>query len=329
MTAVCACFFLLPGAELPAVAQAPASSPGSITWSVGPANTSGPDGRRAIDLELAGGQKVTEHIAVTNHSTRAVLFDIDANDGYLTRNGLFDIQAADREPTDGGSWITVPEAINITGGATVVVPITISVPTLATPGDHPAGVTATLATTSGQVRVQNRVGVRINTRVTGAYLAKLAIADVRVSYDRSWNPFRPGSVDVRYTVTSNSNVRVATANTVEAAGPLGSRALPDNTSARTREILPGGTREFTARVTGQWPLWKIKTTISATPTAIGDELTDLRPVTVTVTRWSWALPVAQLLLAVLLVLSILVAAAIRGRRGRRGPISTSLESSGA
>ncbi|MFD2353852.1 hypothetical protein ACFSTC_38170 [Nonomuraea ferruginea] len=153
-------------------------------------------------------------MAVINRSTEPVDFAIDANDGYLTSKGYFDMRPSDAEPTDGGAWITVPERVTIAAGATSVVPVTVSIPRNATPGDHPAGVTASLETVSGQVRVQNRVGVRLNIRVTGDYVAKVAVTGVRAEYAGSWNPFAAGSVEVTYTVANEGNVRLVTDNHV-------------------------------------------------------------------------------------------------------------------
>ncbi|MEU8178525.1 hypothetical protein AB0C14_37150, partial [Microbispora hainanensis] len=94
------------------------------TWSVVPANADGPDGRTVIDIELSAGQQTTEHIAVINRSTQPVDFAIDANDGYLTTKGYFDMRPPEATPVDGGSWIQVPEKVTIAAGATTVVPVT-------------------------------------------------------------------------------------------------------------------------------------------------------------------------------------------------------------
>ncbi|GGM21381.1 hypothetical protein ACFFX1_00490 [Dactylosporangium sucinum] len=302
-------------AVLGAPAQAARAEPakGDVTWSVVPATAAGPDSRRVIDLALAGGAKVTEHVAVTNHSARPVAFTVDANDGYLTAGGLFDMRAADVTPTDGGSWITVPDTVTVAGGATAVIPVVIAVPANATPGDHPAGVTASLDTAAGQVRVQNRVGVRINLRVTGALDARLTVADVRATHHRSWNPFAAGALDVRYTVSNPGNVRAAADTRVTTAHLFGRRTWTDPSSARVREVFPGGTREFSTRLTGRWPLGRISTTVTVSASA--DGATAAAPAEVTVT--GWALPIPQLLLVLALVLPALAARTwLRRRRAR-------------
>lgn len=273
------------------------------TWSVVPANAEGPDGRSVIDLELAGGQQVVEHVAVINRSTQPVDFAIDANDGYLTSKGHFDMRPSDAKPTDGGSWIAVPEKVTIAAGATSVVPVTVSIPQNATPGDHPAGVTASLETVSGQVRVQNRVGVRLNIRVTGDYVAKVAVTDVQAQYTGSWNPFAAGSVEVTYTVANVGNVRLVTDNRVLTSTLVGENTWSDPSAAKARELMPGGSRTFVARVPGAWPLGPIGTTVTAIPSPAGKPIPGVTAQRMAIDTTVWALPWPQLALLVLLILA--------------------------
>ncbi|MGW4116931.1 DUF916 domain-containing protein [Actinosynnema sp. NPDC004786] len=301
----------------PAPAASGQPPQGEVTWSVVPAKADGPDGRRVVDLELRGGERITEHVAVTNHSPRPVTFAIDANDGYLTDKGLFDMRAADVTPTDGGSWIDVPETVTVAGGATAVVPVAVAVPDHATPGDHPAGVTASLDTLSGQVRVRNRVGVRFNLRVTGDLKAALAVTDVHATYEGSWNPFAAGTVTVRYAVTNDGNVRAAADTGITTSSPFGSSTWTDGAAPRAREVLPGGMRQFEARVPGQWPFGRIGATVSVTPGAVDGAAAPpaAEPVTATVT--TWALPIPQAVLSAVVVLVVLLLRVVRRRRRRR------------
>ncbi|MFC5824650.1 hypothetical protein [Nonomuraea insulae] len=287
------------------------------TWSVVPANAGGPDGRSVIDLELAGGQQVIEHVAVINRSTQPVDFAVDANDGYLTSKGYFDMRPSDATPADGGAWLKVPDKVSIAAGATSVVPVKVSIPRNATPGDHPAGVTASLETVSGQVRVQNRVGVRLNIRVTGDYVAKLAVTGVRAEYTGSWNPFTAGSVEVTYTVANAGNVRLVTGNRVVTSTLVGESSWSDPSAAKARELMPGGSRTFVARVPGAWPLGPIGTTVTAIPSPAGKALAGVTAERVAIGTTVWALPWPQLGLLALLVLSFFAIRTIAARRRRR------------
>jgi hypothetical protein len=287
------------------------------TWSVVPADANGPDGRSVIDLELAGGQQVIEHVAVINRSTEPVDFAIDANDGYLTSKGYFDMRPSDVTPVDGGAWMEVPDKVTIAAGATSIVPVKVSIPQNATPGDHPAGVTASLETVSGQVRVQNRVGVRLNIRVTGDYVAKLAVTGVQAEYTGSWNPFAAGSVEVTYTVANVGNVRLATDNRILASTFASESSWSDPSGAKAREMLPGGSRTLAARVPGAWPLGPVSTTITAIPSPAGKPLPGVTAERVAIEVTAWALPWPQLALLALLALVFLAIRVIGARRRRR------------
>ncbi|MBB2741622.1 UNVERIFIED_ORG: hypothetical protein FHR35_001442 [Microbispora rosea subsp. rosea] len=287
------------------------------TWSVVPANANGPDGRSVIDIELPGGQQVTEHVAVINRSTAPVDFAIDANDGYLTAKGYFDMRPSDAKPVDGGAWIEIPDKVTIAAGATAVVPVKVSIPQNATPGDHPAGVTASIDTISGQVRVQNRVGVRLNIRVTGTFVAKVAVSGIHTTYTWSWNPFTPGTVEVTYTLANTGNVRLAPDSRILTSTIAGQSGWDDTSEAKAREIMPGGHRTFTARVTGTWPLGPIGTTIMAIPSPAGKPLPGVTAERIAIDTTIWAIPWPQLTLLALLALVVLAIRVTSLRRRRR------------
>ncbi|MBP2708530.1 DUF916 domain-containing protein [Microbispora sp. RL4-1S] len=286
------------------------------TWSVVPADANGPDGRSVIDVELAAGQQVTEHVAVVNRSAQPVDFAIDANDGYLTAKGYFDMRPSDAKPVDGGSWVGIPDKVTIAGGATAIVPVQISIPKNATPGDHPAGVTASIDTVSGQVRVQNRVGVRLNIRVSGVYTAKVQVTAMRADYRGSWNPFAAGSVDVTYTVANVGNVRLAPDARLLTSSFAGESGWSDTSEAKAREIMPGSSRTFTARVTGVWPMGSITTKLVSIPSPAGRPLPGITAERVAIATTVVAVPWPQLAVLVLLVL-VVVALRVTGSRRRR------------
>src|SRR5262245_47165079 len=118
----------------PGVARA---EPASLTWTVQPATSKGPDGRRWIEKTLDPGQVVTEYLAVRNFSDAGAVFALKAADGYLTDKGRFNMLPSDRKSVDGGAWIAVQPTVTVPGQGTKVVPFRISVPKGVTPGDHP------------------------------------------------------------------------------------------------------------------------------------------------------------------------------------------------
>ncbi|WP_238432484.1 DUF916 domain-containing protein [Micromonospora tarensis] len=224
------------------VAAAPAAvaaepDPKALTWTVQPASATGPDHRRWITANLDPGQAVTEHLAVRNLSRSAVAFSLKAADGYLTDKGRFNMLSSDRPSVDGGTWIDVQQRVTVGPNETRVVPFTITVPRDATPGDHPAGIAATVTSTGGTVSVESRVGFRVMLRVNGVARAALPVGGLSTSYSPSWNPFRAGTVRVRYTVENDGNVWVGGTSRVTVSDLFG-RTSHDATGA-VEELLPG------------------------------------------------------------------------------------------
>ncbi|MEV6302178.1 DUF916 domain-containing protein [Actinoplanes sp. NPDC051861] len=281
------------------VLSAPAPAP--VTWTVQPAGEAGPDGRRWIEHTLDPGQVITEHLAVRNLSDSAVTFALKAADGYLTDKGRFNMLPSDQKSVDGGTWIAVQESVSVPPQTAKVVPFTITVPEKATPGDHPAGIAATVLGRQGTVQVESRVGFRVLLRASGTLQPALTVTDLRARFERSWNPLHPGTVQVAWTAANTGNVRLEPRARIESADLLGSTA-----EATVGELLPGGTRAVSARVDGVWGLGRVRTTVSFSP---ADNMPEVSVTT-------WVVPWPQLLLAAALVALLLAWRAVRRRRKR-------------
>ena len=173
----------------------------TVTWSVSPADADGPDGRAWVELELDPGETATEHLAVRNLSAEEITFGLAAADGYFTDTGRFNMFSSDRESTDAGTWITVEDTVTVAPNGTAVLPFEVEVPENAPPGDHAAGVAASITSVSAdpdgtRLGVESRVGFRVMTRVTGELQPKLDVVAVDATYDTSWNPFEPGAIRI-------------------------------------------------------------------------------------------------------------------------------------
>ncbi|MEV0731107.1 hypothetical protein [Polymorphospora sp. NPDC050346] len=297
------------------IAPAGALAEPTLTWAVQPADGNGPDGRRWIERTLDPGQVVTEHLAVRNFSDAAATFALKAADGYLTGKGRFNMLPSHQKSTDGGTWIAVQETVTVGARQTKVVPFTITVPRDATPGDHPAGIAATVTSTGGTVAVESRVGFRVMLRASGTITASLAVGDLTATYRPSWNPFSAGTVDVGYTATNDGNAAVTGRGRVTVPGlfGLGDRIVP----ADIEETLPSGNRRIEARVTGVWTFGPLRTAVDVTPAVLGGDQAgaEIRPASATVTVW--AVPWSQLALVVVLFALVVVARTVTRRRRQR------------
>ncbi|SDT24805.1 hypothetical protein [Actinoplanes derwentensis] len=286
----------------PAAAAHPA--PATVTWTVQPATQAGPDGRRWIERTLDPGQQLTEHLAVRNLGDAPAVFTLKAADGYLTAKGRFNMLPSDQKSTDGGTWIKVPATVTVQPGKTSVVPFTITVPADALPGDHPAGIAASIAGSQGTVQVESRVGFRVLLRASGTLIPSLTTDKIHLSYARTWYPWRPGTLHVSYQVTNTGNTRLeVTAQAGSAATTVG-------------ELLPGGTRQVQSHIDGVWAFGPVRTTVTLLPTIPG-EPTPREPSTVTATTWVMPWPQLLTILAVALLLL--------AWRLRRGHLATMLE----
>lgn len=312
--ALLAAAFAWPGTA----ARAATDDPPDVRWSVSPADESGPDGRRSIENELDPGQIVEDRFAVRNVSAQEVTFRLTAADGFYTRTGRFDILPADRESTGSGTWITLPETVTVPGGGTVVVPFTLTVPERAEPGDHAAGITASVlsvqtAEGGASVGVESRVGFRVLTRVAGEITPAASLTAVSGTYATMWNPLRPGSATVAFDVVNDGNTRLAVQGTVSVVGR--SVAFPAD-GENPQELLPGDTRAITVEVPGVWPLFLAPATVAVDATSVTmDGASEALP-TVTADTLVWAVPWPQLI--VLIGLALLVWALFwRRARSRR------------
>lgn len=303
-------------AALPAAAAT--DEPPDLRWSVTPADESGPDDRRVVEHELDPGETVEDRFAVRNISEEEVTFTLTAADGFYTRTGRFDILASDRESVGAGTWITVPESVTVGPGETEIVDFSLTVPERAEPGDHAAGITASiLSVQTGDdgtsVGVESRIGFRVLTRVTGEITPAAAVQNVDGVYDLSWNPLRPGEATVTFELVNEGNTRLLAEGTVNAGG--GSTAFPPEDENR-QELLPGDSREISVPVDGVWPLFAVPVDVSFAPevvTADGSTST-LDPVVAGTTLW--AIPWPHL--AILAGIALLVIAVMSGRtRSRR------------
>lgn len=289
----------------------------TVTWSVRPADEFGPDGRAWVERELEPGETTTEHMAIVNLGASPVTFAISGADGYFTRTGRFNMLASGEESTGAGTWIEVPSTVTIDAGATAVIPFQVAVPADATPGDHAAGVAASIRSQSASegnaVTVESRVGFRVMVRVAGEVLPELSLSATG-EYVTAWNPLDPGSVIVRGTFRNSGNVRI------EAAGRVvwGDKVFFANgmKADTVTELLPGDERDLEFRVSGVSPFGPLSVPMSVESSIILPDGSREELPAQTETILVWAIPWPQLLV-VLAGILIIGGVVWRGRQRQR------------
>ncbi|MCK9902985.1 hypothetical protein CC117_29215 [Parafrankia colletiae] len=321
-----------PAGAAPEGAAPPGSAPGAdpgaapederaatVTWTVRPADEQGPDGRSWVELTLDPGESATEHVAVRNLGRTPATFSITTADGYFTDTGRFNMLPSARPSREAGTWVEAPDTVTVEAGGSAVLPFTVTVPRNATPGDHPAGIAASLMSVSqgpggANIGIESRVGFRVMTRVTGELSPSVAVDNIHTSYALSWNPFEPGSLDITYDAVNDGNTHLTVDAGVEAAGRT-EESRSSNGRPGPAELLPGDRRSLTTTVTKVWPLGIVtgRVTLVSAASAEGDPAATARPVTRTFVAWAVPWPQLIILAGVLLVL----AGFWRGRRQRR------------
>ncbi|MCJ1698661.1 DUF916 domain-containing protein [Rathayibacter festucae] len=290
-----------------------------ITWAVSPATDGAVDKRSWVELDLDPGATAEEQAAVRNLSDQTVTFRIDAADGYFTDKGRFNMLPSDQESVDAGTWITAPETVTVEPGGTGIVPFTVTVPDDAEPGDHAAGIAASLVSVGtdvggSSVGVESRIGFRVMTRVTGDVAPAVAVENLAGDYRLSWNPFQPGALTVTADIVNTGNVRLLLDGSASAQGASAPLVAAD---AAQQELLPGDRRAVTLQLDDVWPLFAVGTDLTVAPTVVtpdGLDPVDIAPITESTTTAAVPLPQLAVLLGLALILAALLAGRTRSRR---------------
>ncbi|MDO8362470.1 MAG: DUF916 domain-containing protein [Actinomycetota bacterium] len=290
------------------------------SWALAPAGSADPDGtgnRPDLTYVADPGAVLEDAVTLYNYGTVQLTFRVYATDAFNNDAGQFDLLPGDEVPVDVGTWVAFPqELITVPAGTQVTMPITITIPVDARPGDHTGAILASSETLGtgdqGQVvTLDRRIGSRLYVRVSGPISPELAVADVETDYDHALNPMG-GSARVTYRIENHGNVRLGGSATLTIGGPFGigeqTIALPD-----VPELLPGEGITVTADVRDVPALFLGSATVSVTPLAVEGGATGAA----SADDLTFVPPVAVLLLLLLVILFVL---ARRAHRRHRGPV---------
>ncbi|MDP1792640.1 MAG: DUF916 domain-containing protein [Acidimicrobiales bacterium] len=216
-------------------------------WAVAPVGPSvdrnQPSERPFLTYSVAPGQVIQDAVVLYNYSNVALNFRLFAADAFNNADGAFDVFESSRQSKDVGTWIKVDqENISLPPKSQAVVPLTITVPRQAAPGDHAGAVLASSAAIGSgpdgkAVNIDRRTGTRAYFRVAGDLTPDLSITEVRNTYKASMNPFG-GRVEVAYRIENQGNVRMGGKQRVSASGLLGFGSK-ETKYLDLPELLPG------------------------------------------------------------------------------------------
>jgi hypothetical protein len=307
-------------------AETPANT--SFGFTVRPYAEAGSQARVSLDYQLAAGQTIIDKVEVVNGTPQAKSFYFYPAGAYNASGGGFALHLRTDRAVDAASWITLAnDQYTIPAGTAAIVPIKISVPANAEPGDHTAGIVAeeilpaqTVTHGAGFQTIQ-RVATRVYIRVAGPIAAAMQVRRVSVVKQASLLPYVAGknTANVTFTVVNSGNVRLSLQKmSVEISGPLG--LLGNTVSIANRrghaaelpsEILPGNSVTFRARFASIPPLGLMtaKVSVNASDPVLH------KPLVVSGSTWFWLIP--WLLVALFVILVVLLVLWWRRRRGRR------------
>ncbi|MFF7140863.1 MULTISPECIES: WxL protein peptidoglycan domain-containing protein [Streptomyces] len=295
-----------------------AAADGDVTWTVRTAPNAYGTARSSFSHGINPGGQIKDAMIVANRGTSPLTLAVYAADGYTTDAGQLDLLTKDKKSRAVGAWVhAARDSIVVRPGKAVTVPFTISVPDNATPGDHVGGILTSLKQSDDAegINVDRRLGIRIKLRVSGELQPKLAVEDLHVDYDGSFNPFAKGDATVTYTVHNTGNTVLSAQQKASLSGPFGWLRTEAGAIAAPPELLPGERWKVTVPVHGVAPAVVLSATTTLTPllTDASGSTTSLKPVEAT--AHGWAVPWTLLLFLVLLIAAA-VGAFLLSRRNR-------------
>jgi hypothetical protein len=300
---------------------APATDPGTgivESWALAPAAADATSGNRPdLTYTAAPGATIKDAITVYNYGNVTETFNVYATDAFNNADGKFDILPGDKKAVDAGSWLKLDQGVlTVVPGKQVTIPISITIPADATPGDHVGAVVASSGAVGQSpdnkvVTLDRRTGTRLYIRVTGKLNPDLHVANVATDYSQSANPLG-GKAHVTFRVENRGNVRLGGKITVTISGPFGLMekkvTLPE-----LDEVLPGQKFDLSADLKDVPAMFLDSTTVKVVPSsksAVGDLATSSGDAS------NFAPPILVLVVLLVLIIGLLL---LRMRRRRIAP----------
>ncbi|MER7440007.1 WxL protein peptidoglycan domain-containing protein [Micromonospora avicenniae] len=294
---------------------------GDVTWTVRTASNSYGATRSSYSYNVNPGGTIEDGMVVANRGKTPLNLTVYAADGFTTDAGQLDLLTRDKKSVAIGAWVHPDSAsVAIKPGKTATVPIKISVPDNATPGDYVGGILTSLTQPDQAegINVDRRLGIRIKLRVGGELKPALAIEDFDVDYRGTWNPFGRGDATITYKIHNSGNAALSSQQAASVSGPFGLLRTKARDLPKTPELLPGESWQVTVPVEDVSPAFRLAATATLTP-LLTDPSGSVTPLgKVADTAHAWVVPWTLLLLVVVVIAAVVVAIRLtRRNRVRR------------
>ncbi|WP_460446229.1 hypothetical protein [Angustibacter aerolatus] len=316
----------LPADPAQALSRGDTTKPTTATFGVQPAFAGRPDARPFFRFGTTPDALVNDQLALRNYATRPVTLRLVASDATNLPDGGLTALPTGTASHDAGSWVALGGAarsgqVTVPGRSTVVVPFRLRVPHDATPGDHVAGLLASLVTTTRDaqgtdVRLDQRVGTRLFVRVSGPLRPSLQVSGVTATWHgSSWNPFARGTVTLRYRLQNAGNVALGASATGSVHGLVGPTTRARAAGAAL--LLPGNGVDASVEVRGVRPVLRERATVRVTPLVVSGDVVSVRGISRSVVLWVVPWLLVGLLALLLVALFVLLVRRRRRRTGQR------------
>ena len=277
----------------------PSTSSPKAVYGIGPASATGVDGRPRFKWSASPDGSLQDHVAVVNSGTTPLTLDLYARDAVNQPDGSLGLQTKAAKPTDAGSWITLEiphgaSSLTVPARSTVIVPVSLAVPSNASPGDHTGGIivslTAQSTSTGAQALTPNleqRVAVPVAIRISGPLRPSMSVQSLSASYGQTLNPVGSGHATVTYKVVNTGNVNLGGHEAVSISGLLGSTVhakAPD-----VPVLLPGSSIIESIPVHGVLPEFLMSARVRITPLAASGDV-DPGLIATSGSKHFWAVP---------------------------------------
>ncbi len=242
------------------------------SWALAPAGSEDPTeagNRPNLSYVADAGAVIEDAVTLYNYGNEQLTFRVYATDAFNTADGQVGLLPGTESPTDVGSWITsAQEFVTVAPGGQATMPITLTIPDDATPGDHTGAVLASNEAQSAgpdgdTVKLDRRTGTRLFVRVNGPLNTELAVEGLSTSYHPALNPL-DGSAQVTYRIANRGNVRLSGSSSVSISGPFGLGKV-EGPAADFPELLPGSAVSITTDIDDVPSLGVVFTTVRLDP----------------------------------------------------------------
>ena len=294
-------------------------NPGS--WWVQPAPKTGDANQRQyFILEGKPGQTLQDGLAISNYTDHAITYDVYGADGYNTPvDGQFALREVTFPMTGVGIWIRpLYPSVTVPARTATVIPVAITIPANATPGDHVGGVSGLDTAVESvkqqgniQVGIKRVVAARLYLHVDGTAVGGLTVTGLHASLPSPFPAYlSDADGSVHATVTNSGNLLQTPKAHVTAKGLFGT--MLDKT-VQLPQILPGQSIDFSAAWAHVPPFEIGSVKLEVTDDTVQPAVTSSASVSVTVISWY------SLLIVALLLGGAIAGLVFRRRRNRPQP----------